>query len=175
LDSGTAERSVVRSITVTFSENVSYPSGAAAAFQLARLNTSASAGPIGNAPINIATGSNTASITFSDSTFAPQASAGSATQGGSVIDGQYQLTIIASNVTGVGGQLNGGTDGQTNFFRLFGDSNGDAQVTLVPDFNAFRAAFNPGYGTTFDYNNDGLVTTVPDFNQFRAHFFPFAP
>jgi hypothetical protein len=46
---------------------------------------------------------------------------------------------------------------------------------LVPDFNAFRASFNPNYNSIFDYNNDGIVTTVPDFNQFRAHFFPFAP
>jgi hypothetical protein len=175
LDNGTAQRSVIRSILVTFSENVNYPSGASAAFQLARLVSSASPGPTGNAPITVAAGSNTATITFPDSTFAPQASVGAATQGGSIIDGKYQLTIFASKVTGVGGQLNGGTDNTTNFFRLFGDSNGDSQVTLVPDFNNFRAGFNPVNNTIFDYNGDGLVTTVPDFNQFRAHFFPFAP
>jgi hypothetical protein len=175
------QRSVVRAIVVSFSGTPFFPAGANAALNVSRLATSKSAGSIGTVPLNaVAVSGSSATITFSDTTFAPQGGAG-ATQGGSLIDRQYAVTIVGTAVNGSGGFLDGNNDGfggdskTTNFFRLFGDSNGDGQVTLVPDFNALRANFNPNFNTIFDYNNDGLVTTVPDFNQFRAHFFPFAP
>ncbi len=67
--------------------------------------------------------------------------------GGSLADGQYDLTIISAKVQSGGVALDGDGDGSAggdfrsratdNFFRLFGDSNGDAVVDAID-----AAAFN---------------------------------
>src|SRR5207244_1227433 len=99
--------------------------------------------------------------------------------GGSLADGVYQLTIVASQVSGSGGALDGngdavgGDDYQTpttagdpaRLFRLFGDADGNAVVN-APDFFSFRLAFG-GYAVAFDYDGNNS-TDAPDFSQFRT-------
>ena len=106
-------------------------------------------------------------ITFSDPLFAPQPS-------GSLIDGNYTLSLFASEIVGVGGNLDGdgnhvgGDDKFTLFHRLFGDADGDRDVD-ISDFVAFRTAFGAGISAIFDYDGDGDVD-IADFVAFRQRF-----
>src|SRR5205823_508008 len=99
--------------------------------------------------------------------------------GGSLIDGGYQLTVVASNVQGVDGSLDGNgdgiggdnyqtpTSGPARIFRLFGDGDGSGTVD-VNDFRTFRQAIAV-YDPTFDF--DGLGSNIAiQFGQFRQRF-----
>jgi hypothetical protein len=69
---------------------------------------------------------------------------------GSLSDGHYQLTILGHRIQGKGTNLDGGNDHQAggnfvrggieadDFFRLYGDTNGDRLVG-ISDFGQFRA------------------------------------
>jgi len=172
------QRSMVTSLKVTFSEAVTFPSGINAAFQFNRTGQptggpSASA-PLGAVNINAVQAGNVVTITFVAGGAVP------IDLGGSLIDGAYQLTIVAGNVQGAGGQLDGDgngtggdnfqtpTTGTGRLFRLFGDNDGDGDVD-AQDFGAFRAAFGTAGNVPFDFDGDGDVD-AQDFGQFRARF-----
>ncbi len=102
--------------------------------------------------------------------------------GGSLEDGNYSLRLVADKIQGGGpggatldGNNNGVAQGSPaddvfeNFFRLFGDSNGDRKVDST-DSTAFQAAYRsvdgmPNYRNYFDINNDHLIDT-PDYYEF---------
>src|SRR5207244_1994171 len=99
---------------------------------------------------------------------------------GSLADGVYQLTIVASSVQDAAGNLldgNGDGTGGDNYqtpmsgtgriFRLYGDSNGDGTVA-ASDFIQFRLAFG-GTSSIFDFDGN-LSTDALDFGQFRLRF-----
>lgn len=167
INDGSAQRSMVTSITVTFSTVVTLPATPANAFQLVL------AGGIA-ATINVATaivsGKTVATLTFS----------GTGVLGGSLADGNYRLTILGSQVTdGLGQQLDGDNDGEQGgnrvdaFFRLFGDSDGDRDVDTL-DLARFRSSFgkrtaDTGFLWHFDSDNDGDVDTL-DLARFRLRF-----
>src|SRR5206468_834884 len=87
--------------------------------------------------------------------------------GNSLLDGGYQLTIVAANVQGAGGSLDGdgnGTGGDNyqtptagagRIFRLFGDADGSGTVDAI-DFGAFRSAFGTN-NAVFDFDGGGSV------------------
>src|SRR5439155_14568993 len=105
--------------------------------------------------------------------------------GGSLRDGRYTLTIVASQVTVNGLPLDGNGDGTggDNFvfadsgaatgnqlYRLFGDATGD-RVVNGADFGLFRTAFgttsaDAAYNAAFDVNNDRVINGA-DFTPFR--------
>jgi hypothetical protein len=155
---------------VTFSEAVAFPLGLGAAFQLNRLGPG---GPTGLVNLSAVQAGNV--VTF---TFLPGGPVG-LDPAASLIDGAYQLTVIAAAVQGVGGNLDGDGNGigGDNFIspaagpgrihRLFGDSDGDGDVDAV-DFAAFRGAFG-GTSPVFDFDADGDVD-AGDFGQFRVRF-----
>jgi hypothetical protein len=160
----------VPKIEVTCSEAVSFPSGVAAAFQLQRTGPGA---PTGVVNLNAVQSGATVTITFA---------AGGAVgidPGQSLIDGAYQLTVVASKVSGTGGLLDGNGDGTAgdNFatpvagpgriHRLFGDADGDGDVDAT-DVGSVRAAFG-GTNPTFDFDGDGDVDAT-DFGAFRQRF-----
>lgn len=162
------QRSLVKSIKVSFTEAVTFPSGIASAFDVFRYDKGPTTGSV--------------SLTFNQVgsdvtiTFTTGGAVG-VDPGNSLQDGKYRLTIIADKVQGTGGFLDGNKnmtyDGvpadnvQQNFFRLFGDGNGDGAVTAI-DFNNFRLAYGGG-PSIFDYSGDGL-TTATDFNEFRLRY-----
>jgi len=77
-------------------------------------------------------------------------------QSGSLVNGNYRLTVDG-NILGVDADGDGTPGGQATdeFFRLFGDSNGDGRVS-GPDLRAFRRYTRSGEGmAVFDYDNDG--------------------
>ena len=100
---------------------------------------------------------------------------GTGTTAGSLDDGHYSLTILDSITDAVGNALDGDGDGSAggnatdDFFRLFGDINGDRTVNII-DFFQFRNAFgNSELDERFDFNGDGTVNIL-DFFQFRSRF-----
>src|SRR5207253_9285318 len=108
---------------------------------------------------------------------------GGATEFGSLADGRYTLTALASQINAGGRQLDGNGDGTAgdNFtfgepqglFRLFGDVNGDRTVNGF-DLGAFRLAFgsvagDAGYRDYLDYDGGGAINGL-DLGQFRARF-----
>lgn len=173
---GTAKRSMIRSIDVNFDSIVSF---APDTFALERrVNGNFVAIPpselaIGASNLGGATAT-TARLTFS----------GTSVINGSLSDGHYRLTIFGDRIQGNGTNLDGDNDDQAggnfvrggieadDFFRLYGDTNGDRLVGIA-EFGQFRASFGKvpnaiGYNDAFDYDGNGVG--ISDFGQFRARF-----
>src|SRR5205085_2283893 len=147
---GTAQRSRVEQLRVVFSEVVSYVGAPTAAFALEKIVGGVPSGTVGISVSTVTVGGHSeATITFiSDTAF------------GSLNDGRYRLTVLASQVRDAAGNAPA-ADSVTNFHRYFGDSNGDARVD-VADLGPFASTYlktsaDPGYLGYFDFNNDGRV------------------
>lgn len=154
VDNGAAQRSMVRSLTVTFNQVVTV---GANAFEV-RLNGGAA---VAFTPsVSVVNGQTVVLLTV--------------TGGGSLADGRYTLTVRANQVTdGLGNQLDGGTDYVANFHRLYGDANGDATVNAF-DYSQFRPAFgsstgDPTFVEWLDFDGDGTIN-ASDLGQFRDRF-----
>jgi hypothetical protein len=99
------------------------------------------------------------------------------TWGGSLIDGNYQLSINRNLVLDTGGRSMA-ADYSTTFFRFYGDANGDRHVDIA-DFGLFSATYGlnstqAGYLGYFDYNGDGHID-IADFGQFSIRMFTTLP
>jgi hypothetical protein len=189
VNDGNAQRSEVRSVTVTFSGPVAFSGGnanAAAAFQLKHLTDG------NNVDLTAAVSADSQGRTVVVLTFAgAETDSFSARNGGvaSLADGRYALTIFSGSVIGnnglalAGGGSNGnyvsptdtlgGGAGQLHLFRLFGDVNGDGVIDQI-DLGAFRRMTNASVGDPFylsflDADNSGTVDQV-DLGQFRSRF-----
>ena len=100
---------------------------------------------------------------------------GTSVTGNSIADGVYDITLNASAVTADVGSGTLAASQTDTFFRLFGDSNGDASVTSRPDVQNFAASFgssntSSAYLAYFDYNADGSITSRPDVQNFATRF-----
>jgi hypothetical protein len=164
---GTAQRSRVTSLTVNFSEVISYVGLPTAAFTLERTVGGVPTGTVSfTVSTTILAGHSVATINFtSDTAF------------GSLTDGHYRLTVIAGQVRDTAGNFIAGNVVQ-DFHRFFGDANGDEHVDIV-DFGLFSSTFNlnnsqPGFLPYFDFNNDGQIDIV-DFGQFSIRIFTVLP
>ena len=147
VNDGSAQRSMVTSLTVAFDGPVTVDVGA---FELA--------GPAGPVELTVNTsvvdGRTVAVLTFS----------GPDVLGGSLADGSYSLTIRGDRVRDRWGRaLDGDADGSAGgdradaFHRLFGDADGNGDVDWV-DRDAFRAVYEAaGYRWYFDFDADGDV------------------
>jgi hypothetical protein len=164
LNDGSAQRSMIDSITVTFSGAAILDPGA---IELRRQDGSLVDARIS---ISLVDGKTVAVLSFSGPEFI----------GGSLADGQYTLTVLADRVHDRWGrELDGDGDGSAGgnrvdgFFRLFGDSDGDGDVDRL-DRDAFRSAFktnagDAGYLWYFDFDGDGEVDGQ-DNGQFNRRF-----
>ena len=177
VNAGMPQRSMVTSLAVTFNTQVGLPVTATSAFSLTRIGDGAAVSFTATAAVvNSAT-----VVTLGNFS-------GAATEDGSLADGRYTLTVLASQVTANGTSLDGNADGsagdnyvspadtspttpgQLNLFRLFGDINGDGFVNGV-DLIAFRsdigtATGDPTFMAAFDANNDGFINGL-DLIRFR--------
>jgi ELWxxDGT repeat protein len=186
VNDGSSQRSEVKSITVTFSEAVSFAGGtanAAAAFRLTHVTDGVAVG-LTAAVSSDGSGDTVVTLTFSGT----ETDSLSALHGGtaSLADGRYSLTIVSSQVSANGQALAGGaangdwvspTDtfggNGLHLYRLFGDANGDGVVDPT-DLNFLRNTFNvnntqANYWWYLDANGDGVVDPT-DLNQFRSRF-----
>ena len=98
---------------------------------------------------------------------------------------EIRATVVSSLITLGGAPLDGdgngtagddhvfGDDATDNFFRQYGDRNGNGTVDLL-DFADFRSTFGlsegaAGYFAELDANNDDSIGLI-DFAEFRANF-----
>src|SRR5438132_9650740 len=91
VNDGSAQRSMVTSVSVTFSSPVVVYPGA---FQLNRIGPT---GPTGSVNLSAAQSGNTVTLTFQNG------GAVGIDPAGSLADGAYQLTIVAGQIQGPGG------------------------------------------------------------------------
>ncbi len=165
IDDGSGQRSAIRSVTITFDTLVTIDDGAFVV-------TAADGTPVTVATASSVVGNKTqAVLTFSGSLVDAS---------GSLLDGNYTLTIVDTKITGAGGNiLDGDGDGVAgastvdSFFRLYGDADGDRDVDLF-DFASFRSAFgtssgSPSFQTGMDQDGDGDIDLF-DFAAFRSNF-----
>ena len=166
VNDGSAQRSMVNSITVTISGDAVLDPGA---IDLRRQDGT----PV-NFQLNVSLvgGKTVAVLTFAGPEFV----------GGSLADGSYTLTVLVDRVhdrwgrelDGDGDSAAGGNHSDA-ITRLFGDSDGDGDVDRE-DRDQFRAAFKaaagePGYLWYFDRDGDGDVDGL-DYGQFSRRFRP---
>jgi hypothetical protein len=164
LNDGSAQRSMVNRVTVTFGGTAVLDPGA---IELRRQDGSLVDTEFS---ISLVDGKTVAVLTF----------AGSGFVGGSLADGSYTLTVLADRVHDrFGRELDGDDDGVAGgdraegFSRLFGDADGDGDVD-GRDRDRFRSAFKtsagePGYLWYFDFDGDGDVDGR-DNGQFNRRF-----
>jgi len=165
INAGAGQRSRVTSVTISFDSVVNFSGPVAAAFQLKRQSDNALIGGF-TATASIGT---VTSVTLN-------AFSGTATDFGSLADGRYTLTVLASQIVNLDGNGDGvsgdnfvltGTPAN-GLFRYFGDTDGDGDVDAT-DFGSFRAAFGGTSNLAFDADGDGDVDAA-DFGQFRGRF-----
>lgn len=161
INDGSAQRSMVNSLTVTFDGPVTLDPGA---FELNRQDSS----PIElNVAVSEVDGKTVAVLTF----------AGPDIVAGSLADGSYTLTVRADRVHDrFGRELDGNGDGVSGgdradgFSRLFGDADGDGDTDHV-DLDQMLSSFGKSQGEDgflwfFDFDGDGNVGG-PDMAQFN--------
>jgi predicted outer membrane repeat protein len=204
VNDGSAQRSEVRSLTVTFSGPVSFANGnAAAAFQLEHVQDSTNVNNLTATVSTNAAGQTLVTLTFTTvGNAAAEVDPVSADNGGkaSLADGRYQLTVLGSavfdaalgwalDVDGTPGgdyvsptDTQGGGPGQLKLYRLFGDADGNGIADQL-DLGQFRAAdnsvlSNAAYVAFLDADNSGTIDQL-DLGQFRTRnnssVFPLTP
>ncbi len=164
IGNGAAQRSVIRELTISFDKEVNVE---ADAFTLTKIG--ADGGPVGSVT---AAAANVLGRTLVRLSFD-----GAHTQNDSLVDGHYQLQIDGSKIISDGVMLDGGSGPGTayvdEFFRLFGDGNGNGIVELL-DFAMFRRSFGTRAGDdqfaiAFDSDHDNSIGLL-DFANFRRNF-----
>ena len=164
---GAAQRSMVMDLTCEFSEDISASLGVGD-LVLENLNTGE---PIDPADIAVTYDPGTDAATW---TFPGLA-------GGTLPDGNYTATLPAAGITDAAGNLldgnNDGTGGDNHFFdffRYFGDGDGDRDVDFLDLFEFGRtfpvASDDPNYDFRFDQDSDEDVDSL-DLINFRVRFF----
>jgi hypothetical protein len=155
VNDGSAQRSMVNSLTVTFDREVTFDSGAFEVYKQDGTRVGL------NVTTSVVDGRTVAVLTFS----------GPGVIGGSLADGNYSLVIHGDRVRDtVGRELdgdgdgNGGGDRRDSFHRLFGDSDGDRDVDWH-DLGLFLSTFGRRPGETnylwyMDVNGDDRVGLV---------------
>lgn len=174
INGDTAQRSSLDTVRVTFDRVVDIDTAGVNPFQF---------NPVGSSdviPTNALVLTQLNGKTMVDLTFV--SGGAHVTNFGSLRDGIYELQIDASRVTSLGAWLDGDdgsasvpyvTQSVDNFFRKYGDTDGDGGVGLT-DFAAFRSTFgrspgDVGYLTGLDSDGDQTIG-LGDFAAFRANF-----
>ena len=165
-------RSMIDSVIVSFSEPVDIDSGA---FQIENLSDPSESAQANFVVDNSGIGT-VATLTFSGDSVDPF---------GSLKDGNYRLTILSSHVRDAQGiAIDGDGDGMLggdivdDFFRLFGDTDGDRDVD-GQDLGRFGRTFlktsaDPEFNAHLDSDRDGDVDGQ-DFARFGQRFLATLP
>ena len=180
INGGAATRSKVTSLSVTFDSEVDH-AALQTAFSVTNITTSTAVGMVHVAPTNSG-GKTTAVLTFSGASTLPPTNG---TLGTTLLDGNYRLDILASQVKLAsnnaammpidyvfGGQLKADANND-NFFRHYGDADGDGNTDFLDFSGGFLPAFGNGVGSNdyredLDFDGDGNV----DFLDFSDGFLP---
>jgi hypothetical protein len=171
------QKSLIRNIVVTYSSFVFLDPNANRGLNLVKLN-----GPYG-APTNTQVHVGVASAVYNQSNgnyTVIYSFSGPGTEFGSLEDGNYSLRFNEGGIQG-GGPGGPGLSPAgdpyaaqaAQFFRLFGDVNGDHQVDGT-DLAAFQAAYRSrqgmaNYRAYFDFESNGLIDSQ-DYYQFQRRY-----
>ncbi|MDB5357084.1 MAG: hypothetical protein JWN24_3537 [Phycisphaerales bacterium] len=172
IDDGNRQRSLVRSLTFSFSSPVTLAAGAVT---LARLNSGGSGSNDGSTPSDASAALGAPSSSDGGLTWTiPIVTSSAFSAFGSLTDGVYTATIHATLVTDAFGQTLSGGDQTKTFHRLYGDINGDKKISNA-DFtffsNAYNASFGPAnYNPYFDFTNKNAKIGNSDFTQFANRY-----
>jgi polygalacturonase len=145
VNDGSAQRSMVDSLTVTFNEPVILSAGAITLNLLSQ--TGGASTPITNFNLTSPDGGTTWMLTFTDPSYI----------GHSLPDGAYELSVSASGVSS--GGLNMSADQNFTFWRLYGDFGGDGTVN-GSDFTQLVTLIGKAAGSSnwyVDYDADGVI------------------
>jgi len=183
IDDGSAQRSLVRKVTVVFDNPVTTMDANA----LKLLKYSPDAGGVvaaGDAGTDISTALNTPTSSADGLTwtwtFKTDPNTTTNLSFTSLNDGVYSYVLDHTKVHGAAGTMTADYLGPTTatnpkgqFHRLFGDVNGNKTVNNA-DFALFRNTFllsngQPGYNSAFDYDGNNTINNA-DFAQFRNRF-----
>jgi VCBS repeat-containing protein len=152
INDGSAQRSLIRSITVMFDTLVTFDAGAI------RVVRAGGIVPTLTRTVTQANGETTVVLTFS----------GTGTYARSLIDGNWTLRVVKSRVHRADFRpATMEADSLTSFYRLYGDVDGNRTVDAA-DQLAFDAAFGQTDALSlaaFDFNRDGQVNAT-DRTQF---------
>jgi len=156
INDGSIQRSIIRSITITFDTLVTVDNGA---FTLVRGD---GLSPAKTRTVTTVNGESAVTLTFS----------GSGTAYGSLGDGIWTLKVLRSRIHRADDRtVVMDADYASTFHRFFGDSDGDRDVD-----DTDQAAFNSAFGhtdaaslATFDFDHDGDVDAA-DRNKFNKRF-----
>ena len=175
INDGSQQRSTITSLTVTFDTLVDVP---ASAFTVTNLGI-----PSGSQNVVLTTlGVSTTDVgdrSVTTITFGPGTSVVTRDSANSLDDGNYRLDIDASLVTERASDQNMsedyefGAEEADDFFRLFGDANGDGTTNFGDFASSFLPAFgsgigDPAYRDELDAGGDGVV----NFADFATAFLP---
>lgn len=165
---GSAQRSMVNRLVVSFNQVITFAGAPTSAFTLVRTVGGVPTG----APLTFTVSAIDNSTGFSRVTVTPTSNL----DGISLADAHYRLTVVASQV------LTGGTpmaaDSVTNFHRFFGDVNGDQHVDIL-DYGIFGTSYlkntgDPGFLDYLDKDNNGHVD-IFDYGQFGIRYLTVLP
>ena len=176
INNGESQRSGINSVQVTFDNIVDIDLSTGDVFAFVNNDT-------GDIAVDVPLIDNSSGKTVVNITFDPSGPGVNA--GGGLEDGDHQLTIDATRITLFNQQLDGnesgtpgtdyvfGDDAADDFFRKYGDQNGNGVVDLS-DFSQFRLTFGQGTGSSgflegLDFEGDGVVS-LSDFSAFRLNF-----
>ena len=195
INNGAAQRSKLKTIEITFDQVVNGTNAANAIIVQKRSDAvgGGAATTVDGVVVSSATvGSGPTAHTVVTLTFTPSSTSAPNPHvdgTGSLVDGNYQVTVNASLVTASTGgfKLDGNNDGlagdnfvfgekaSDRFFRMFGELDGGnaAGQSTVNSFDAgaFLNAYNKpaNYDAVFDLNDDGLVNSF-DAGQFLGNY-----
>lgn len=175
LNDGADQRSIVDSLTVQFDSFVEFSSQPEAAFQIVNRQTGDAIST--SATIEVVEGATHVRLQF----LAGPSVEGRGDLPASLMDGNYQLTVVGTLITSQCVELDGDGDGVAGgdavfgqvaadrFFRLFGDSDGDRD-TDGQDYGRFGLSFlTQGTNSAFDFDGDDDVDGQ-DYGYFGARF-----
>ncbi len=166
VNDGSIQRSAIRKVEVHFDGLVEVSPDA---FSLTNLGTDASPTsiPVDNLIVNMEDQGAFTKVTLS------------LPNGESLSDGNYRLDIDSAKITArfggwaMSNDYSFGDQAVDNFYRKYGDVNGNRSVDLL-DFAEFRRAFGlsdgqPNYLDALDSDEDGTIGLL-DFAKFRSNF-----
>ncbi|WP_182868153.1 PKD domain-containing protein [Rhodopirellula sp. JC639] len=171
INDGTASRSAVTSLEVTFNQIVEVPREALA------LRNRETGGEVETFAYQI---DNSAGVTALELTFLPGPSVIQRDSGNSLADGNYELILRSTGVTSTNDSVRAmprdhvfGRDATDEFFRFYGDRDGDRDVD-GRDYGRFGTTFlksagQAGYDAAFDFDGDGDVDGQ-DYGRFGRNF-----
>ena len=164
VNNGDAQRSTVDSVQVTFDQVVDIDSAGGNPFSFVHVDS-------GEVVTSLPVVDDSSGKTVVSFTFDPDGL--KVTSAGSLEDGNFRLDIDSSRIRAkdadgtMQSNFTYGTAPTDNFFRLYGDADGNRTVGLL-DFAEFRSAFG-GPSETFDIDDDGVVSLM-EFARFRNSF-----